>query len=121
MSLARRLRWPVDAGALAFQGTGIGVWPVVLAVMALGLGCETGAQTRPIVVGGKSFTEGYLLAEMMAQILEERGFEVRRRTGLGGTLVAFQALQSGEIDVYPEYTGTVSQVILDLDGAVEGA
>ena len=121
MSLARRLRWPVDAGVLAFQGTGIGLWPVVLAVMALGLGCETGAQTRPIVVGGKSFAEGYLLAEMMAQILEERGFEVRRRTGLGGTLVAFQALQSGEIDVYPEYTGTVSQVILDLDGNADEA
>lgn len=74
------------------------------------------AQTRPIVIGSKTFTEGYLLAEMMAQVLEERGFEVRRRTGLGGTLVAFQALESGEIDAYPEYTGTLAQAILEVEG-----
>ena len=73
-------------------------------------------QTRPIVIGSKTFTESYLLAEMMAQVLEERGFEVRRRTGLGGTLVAFQALQSGEIDAYPEYTGTLAQAVLELEG-----
>jgi len=79
------------------------------------------AQTRPIVIGSKTFTESYLLAEMMAQVLEERGYEVRRRTGLGGTLVAFQALQSGEIDAYPEYTGTLAQAVLELAGEPDEA
>ncbi|MYJ94240.1 MAG: ABC transporter permease subunit [Proteobacteria bacterium] len=78
-------------------------------------------QTRPIVIGSKMFTESYLLAEMMAQVLEERGFEVRRLSGLGGTLVAFQALQSGEIDAYPEYTGTLAQAILEAEGELDEA
>ena len=114
MSLAHRSRRPATARVPASAGAGFSGLSVVLAIVGLGLCWETGAQTRPVVVGSKTFTEGYLLAEMMAQVLEERGIEVHRRTGLGGTLVAFQALQSGEIDVYPEYTGTISQVILDL-------
>ncbi len=77
-------------------------------------------QTRPIVIGSKTFTESYLLAEMMAQMLEDRGYQVQRRTGLGGTLVAFQALQTGEIDLYPEYTGTVAQAVLEMEGALDG-
>lgn len=89
---------------------------VVLLLAGLCASLTTIAQTRPIVIGSKMFTEGYLLAEMMAQVLEERGFEVRRRTGLGGTLVAFQALVSGEIDAYPEYTGTLTQAILEVEG-----
>ena len=88
---------------------------VVLLLAGLCASLTAIAQTRPIVIGSKMFTEGYLLAEMMAQVLEERGFEVRRRTGLGGTLVAFQALVSGEIDAYPEYTGTLTQAILQVD------
>ncbi|MCZ0951602.1 MAG: ABC transporter permease subunit [Rhodospirillaceae bacterium] len=78
-------------------------------------------QTRPIAIGSKNFTESYLLAEMMAQVLEERGFEVRRLSGLGGTLVAFQALQSGEIDAYPEYTGTLTQAILEAEVELDEA
>jgi osmoprotectant transport system permease protein len=63
-------------------------------------------RTRPIVVGSKPFGESYLLAEMFAQLLESRGFEVRRRSGLGATEIVFQALRTNGIDVYPEYTGT---------------
>ncbi|HEV2181305.1 MAG TPA: glycine betaine ABC transporter substrate-binding protein, partial [Gemmatimonadaceae bacterium] len=61
---------------------------------------------RPVVVASKPFGESYLLAEMFAQLLESRGMAVDRRPGLGATEVAFAALQSGAIDVYPEYTGT---------------
>lgn len=67
---------------------------------------------RPIVVGSKPFGESYLLAEMFAQLLEARGFVVTRRPGLGATEVAFPALASGAIDVFPEYTGTGLLVIL---------
>ena len=69
-------------------------------------------QTRPIVVASKPFAESYLLAEMFAQLLEARGFRVDRRLGLGATEVAFGALRTGAIDVYPEYTGTGLLAIL---------
>lgn len=68
---------------------------------------------NPIVVGSKNFTEGYLLAEVIARTLEAQGFVVERRLGLGGTKICFDALVAGEIDVYPEYTGTLRQVLLD--------
>jgi osmoprotectant transport system permease protein len=67
---------------------------------------------RPIVVASKPFGESFLLAEMFAQMLEARGFEVQRRLGLGATEIAFEALRSSSIDVYPEYTGTGLLAIL---------
>lgn len=67
---------------------------------------------RPVVVASKPFGESYLLAEMFAQLLEARGFNVERRPGLGATELAFQALRTGAIDVYPEYTGTGLTAIL---------
>ncbi|MCB0355858.1 MAG: ABC transporter permease subunit [Bdellovibrionales bacterium] len=65
-----------------------------------------------VKIGSKKFTESYILAEIMSQYLESKGFKVKRSFGLAGTLVAYKALQNGEIDIYPEYTGTISQVIL---------
>ena len=67
---------------------------------------------RPIVVASKAFAESYLLGEMFAQLLEERGLTVRRSPGLGSTEVIFQALLTGAVDVYPEYTGTGLLAIL---------
>lgn len=66
---------------------------------------QTGSE-RAVTVASKPFGESYLLAEMFAQLLESRGIAVERRPGLGATEVAFAALRSGAIDVYPEYTGT---------------
>ncbi|XOV87343.1 MAG: glycine betaine ABC transporter substrate-binding protein [Pseudomonadota bacterium] len=74
-----------------------------------------GAAERPITVASKNFNESYLLAEIMSQLLEIEGFAVERRYGLGGTLVCYEALVSGEIDVYAEYTGTLGQAILKID------
>ena len=70
------------------------------------------SQEGLVRVGSKSFAESYLLAELAAQLLESEGFTVQRKTGLGGTLIAYEALQQGAIDLYPEYTGTLSRVIL---------
>jgi osmoprotectant transport system permease protein len=72
------------------------------------------AQSRPraVVVASKPFGESYLLAEMFAQLLEARGIRAERRLGLGATEIAFAALRSGAIDVYPEYTGTGLLAIL---------
>ncbi len=63
-------------------------------------------------MASKPFAESYLLAEMFAQTLEQAGFRVSRRPGLGATEIAFQALRNGGIDVYPEYTGTGLTAIL---------
>ena len=60
-----------------------------------------------VVVGSKNFEENRLLAEIFAQLLESRtDLHVERRFGLAGTQICFEALRSGAIDIYPEYTGT---------------
>lgn len=82
------------------------------ALLGLGLSCGADAQPQPVRVGSKNFTEGYLLAEIMAQLLEAQEIPVQRNFGFGGTLVAFEALRAAEIDLYPEYSGTISQAIL---------
>ncbi len=76
---------------------------------------EASPDSRPVVVASKPFGESYLLGEMFAQLLEARGFSVERRLGLGSTQVAFEALRSGAVDVYPEYTGTGLLAILGED------
>ena len=70
------------------------------------------AAPPPVVVASKPFGESYILAEMFAQLLEARGIRVDRRPGLGATEIAFQAIRSGAVDVYPEYTGTGLLAIL---------
>src|SRR5215813_6195998 len=95
---------------------------IVLAVlMALPARLGAAGPERPIVIGCKQDVEGTVLAEIMAQLLEDRGFAVERRYSLGGTLICFEALKRGSIDVYPEYSGTVEQAILQLSGRVSHA
>ena len=79
------------------------------------------ALARAIVIGCKPDVEGQVLAEIMAQLLEDRGFTVERRYSLGGTLICFEALKRGSVDVYPEYSGTLAQAILQLHGKVSHA
>ena len=71
----------------------------------------------PIVVGSKRFTESYLLGELVRQALLREGLPAEHRQGLGNTGILAQALAAGEIDVYPEYTGTIAREILGLDAA----
>lgn len=68
-----------------------------------------------ISVGAKHFNEGYILSEILCQLLERKGFEVDRKFNLGGTLICYEALINGDIDLYPEYTGTISEAILKLN------
>src|SRR5262249_50670803 len=65
-----------------------------------------------VVVGSKSFTESTILAEIVAQRLEQGGIKVERRFSLGATNICFEAIRSGAIDMYPEYTGTGLMAIL---------
>ncbi len=81
-----------------------------LALAALLLpGCRAGERLR---VGSKNFSEQVLLAEIVARALEEKGVSVDRRLNLGGTFVCHRALTAGELDLYPEYTGTAFTAIL---------
>jgi osmoprotectant transport system permease protein len=72
---------------------------------------QSNGQARVVRVGSKDFTESVVLAEILAQTLEARGINVERRFELGGNL-CHDALVAGEIDVYPEYTGTSYTSIL---------
>ena len=80
---------------------------VCLATFVAGRGA---AQT--IVVASKQDAETAILAEMAAALIRAGGSEVRLSHSLGGTPVVWQAMLRGEVDVYPEYTGTIAQQIL---------
>ncbi len=73
-------------------------------------GC--GRSSHRIRIGSKNFSEQVLLGEIVAQALEARGVAVDRKLNLGGTFVCHQALLAGELDLYPEYTGTAHTAIL---------
>jgi osmoprotectant transport system substrate-binding protein len=92
---------------------------VGLCVSAGLVGCT---KERPITVGSKNFTEQVILGEIVAQHLEHRlGRSVDRKLNLGGTMLAHHALVRGEIDLYPEYTGTALMTILKLAPASDPA
>ena len=76
---------------------------LVGAVAVIGMAASAHAAT--IVVGGKNFTEQYLLAEMTSQLLKAKGFDVEKKDGMGSNVVR-QAQVNGQVDVYWEYTGT---------------
>ena len=69
-------------------------------------------EAQTIRVGAKHFNEGYILSEIISQLLESEGYSVDRKYNLGGTLVCFEALRNNAIDIYPEYSGTLSAEIL---------
>ncbi|MEP7014149.1 MAG: glycine betaine ABC transporter substrate-binding protein [Verrucomicrobiota bacterium] len=66
----------------------------------------------PIVVGSKKFTESYVLGEIAKRALIDAGIPSEHRQGMGGTIIVWQALRSKQIDIYPEYTGTIAEEIL---------
>ncbi|MBI4211841.1 MAG: ABC transporter permease subunit [Deltaproteobacteria bacterium] len=63
------------------------------------------------MIGSKIDTEGRMVGEIFAQLLEDRGFAVERRLALGGTTICFEALKRGEIDLYLEYSGTLKAML----------
>jgi osmoprotectant transport system substrate-binding protein len=91
-------------------------WMAALAALAMIAALATGAPAlaaeKKLVIGSKNFTEQRVLGELMIQLLENRGFKCEDKTGLGGTLVARQALENSQIDMYMEYTGTALVTML---------
>jgi osmoprotectant transport system substrate-binding protein/osmoprotectant transport system permease protein len=84
----------------------------VVAILALGAGAARAASPG-IVIGSKKFTESVILGEIVADLARAAGAEVRHRRELGGTRVLWGALLGGDIDAYPEYTGTLTREILE--------
>lgn len=70
-----------------------------------------------VVIGSKKFTESYVLGEIAKRTLIDAGIPAEHRQGMGGTIILWQALHGGQIDAYPEYTGTITQEILKRDDA----
>ncbi len=84
-----------------------------MAVCLAALFCAACGKAPAVVVGSKNLTEQALLGEILAQHLERKlHVKVARKLNLGGTLLAHQALVNGEIDLYPEYTGTALTAVL---------
>ena len=88
---------------------------VALLVMTLALsGC--GGDKKSVVIGSKDFSESIILGEMFAQLIENNtDIEVVRKLNMGGTFVCFEAIKNGDIDIYPEYTGTGLTAQLKMD------
>lgn len=93
--LAKRRRWQVRVG--------IGV---LLAALALAIAPAIPRGAGTVTVGAKGFSEQYILARLIGDRLEAAGYRVRYREGLGSA-VAFEALASGDVDVYVDYAGTL--------------
>jgi osmoprotectant transport system permease protein len=87
-----------------------------ITVCLMGL-CFQSAFARPAVVASKAFTESVILGELLTQLARSHGdAQVRHERELGGTRIVYNALLRGDIDVYPEYTGTIAQEILAGSG-----
>jgi len=85
----------------------------LLAAAPLVASCARGSADS-VTVGSKNFTEELILGELYAQSLEHAGVAVTRKLNLGTTDIAMAALKRGEIDLYPEYTGTALLNVLHL-------
>src|SRR5437764_10510318 len=70
-------------------------------------GAQPGKGKPPITMGDKNFTEEFILGEMYAQALRAKGFTVKLKSNIGSSELTFKALQSGQIDMYPEYKAVI--------------
>jgi osmoprotectant transport system substrate-binding protein len=94
----------------------VSILVVLLVGMVLAAGCITGDDgEKRVVIGSKLFNEQYIVAHMAALLLEEQGYDVEVKEGLGGTSVNYEALKKGQIDCYLEYTGTAYNVIFKAE------
>jgi len=71
-----------------------------------------------VVIGSKKFTESYVLGEIAKRTLTDAGIPAEHRQGMGGTIILWEALRGGQVDTYPEYTGTIATEILKSDSTL---
>ena len=102
----------VEKSGRPARAAGVLAAAVVAAIVLLALSGRADSSRTRVVVGSKNFTEQVVLGEILAAVLEDRGFAVDRKLNLGGTTLCHEAVRSGRIDVYVEYTGTALTEIL---------
>jgi osmoprotectant transport system permease protein len=88
----------------------------ILVVVALSFSARA-EEPASFSIGSKNFTESVILGEIGAGLGRRAGIEVQHRRQLGGTRILWRALGNGQIDVYPEYTGTLALELLQTPGA----
>lgn len=90
---------------------------IVLLTAALSMGGAcVGATTDTVTIGSKAFTESVILGELATRLAQDAGAHAVHRRQLGGTRILFNALEAGELDIYPEYSGTITREILAAAG-----
>lgn len=95
-------------------------WPLRLLLTLLTAWFVGNCQAAPALqVGSKRFTESYLLGEVVTQTLLDQGITATHRQGLGNTAILAAALQQGQIDLYPEYTGTIVRELLKRESPAD--
>ncbi len=102
--------------------TRLGIYLVLAVLASSAVRTEADDPAVEVRIGSKKFTESVIIGEMLSHLVGEAGAQPIHRRELGGTRVLFNALQAGDLDVYPEYTGTITQEILaDRDFQAESA
>jgi osmoprotectant transport system substrate-binding protein len=91
----------------------------MLALASAGVLCCAALAQQPVRVGSKNFTEQFILGEMYAQALEAAGIKTEKKLNLGGTLIAHKALEEKQIDLYPEYTGTILLAVMKQESMTD--
>lgn len=81
--------------------------------------CMSNLHAQTLKVGSKRFTESYLLGEIVSQTLQAQGVPAEHRQGLGNTAILAAALREGQIDIYPEYTGTIVRELLQRNAPAD--
>ena len=100
--------------SLVLAGAVLALLLPLLAACGTAAGGGGGSNKGPVKIGTKNFPEQLILGEMYALLLEEEGIKVERKFNLAGTPVLHEGLKTGEIDLYPEYTGTGLLTVLKL-------
>lgn len=88
------------------------VLPIISLVLVMSFVPKDNTMAQSITVGSKKFTENVILGEIASLLARDQGLQTEHRRELGGTRVLWNALLRGDIDIYPEYTGTIIEEIL---------
>jgi osmoprotectant transport system permease protein len=108
-----RARSPLRAFGVGVR-SGLHLLAAALPLLTAHAASET---SHAAIIGSKKFTESYVLAEIAKRAVARAGLAVELRQGMGGTIILWEALRQGAITCYPEYTGTIQEVILKTNGA----
>src|SRR5688572_7220341 len=105
-----------DCGSIPCNFLSVPLWlrvsVLTVVLFVVSLFSARGDEGPTVTVGSKRFTENVILGEMVAHLARAAGAKVVHRSDLGGTPIVFKSLEEGSIDVYAEYTGTLSGDIL---------